>query len=199
MTNHSYDDDYLWNTGNSGRLDAVRSSLPDVMTSGETIVLQGRPRFKSPQKITCPRCGHELQRGTTTLVFRHASLEQREQTVEAWICGCGESYVPGKTARDAYRRAMESEAGDNQTYQTPRPTETAGYATVVETGTRFRTGERCIRSGLYEFDCYANGSDFPVPQQDEQRIALSQGETFPPIRSTHASCWWKLSERGPHD
>lgn len=63
------------------------------------------------------------------------------------------------------------------------------------TKTRFKTGETCVISGVYEFDGYTDGSTSPPPTQDERKIPLSRGETFPPIRSARKACWWVLRER----
>jgi len=64
-----------------------------------------------------------------------------------------------------------------------------------ETRTRFRTGEKCARSGLYHCDGYLNGTSTPAPTAAEMEIELSSGETFPPIRSAKKGCWWKKAER----
>ena len=66
-------------------------------------------------------------------------------------------------------------------------------ATAV--GTRFKTGEKCIESGRYRFDGYLDGTSYPAPTAEEREIPLSNGETFPPIRSTGKACWWKLMRR----
>jgi len=44
-----------------------------------------------------------------------------------------------------------------------------------------RTGETCPRSGLYECEVHT----------DDSRIALSEGETFPPcgVESGHETTW----------
>ena len=63
-------------------------------------------------------------------------------------------------------------------------------ATAV--GTRFKTGQKCVESGRYKFDGYLDGTSYPAPTAEEREIPLSNGETFPPIRSTEKACWWKL-------
>ena len=63
-------------------------------------------------------------------------------------------------------------------------------ATAV--GTRFKTGEKCVESGRYKFDGYLDGTSYPAPTAEEREIPLSNGETFPPIRSAEKACWWKL-------
>ncbi len=66
-------------------------------------------------------------------------------------------------------------------------------ATVI--GTRFKTGETCTESGRYRFDGYLDGTSTPAPTPEEREIPLSQGKTFPPIRSSRKACWWKLMQR----
>jgi len=64
---------------------------------------------------------------------------------------------------------------------------------TTDNKSRFQTGEKCRQSGTYKFDGYLDGTKFPSPSEEEMRIPLSIGETFPPIRSTGKSCYWKLS------
>ena len=59
-------------------------------------------------------------------------------------------------------------------------------------GTRYKTGEKCITTGTYRFDGYLDGTSDPSPTADEMRISLSAGETFPPIRSSEKACYWRL-------
>jgi protein kinase-like protein/CHAT domain-containing protein/TIR domain-containing protein/YjzC-like protein len=58
---------------------------------------------------------------------------------------------------------------------------------------RYRTGEKCPRNGIYVFDGYLGGSWSPAPTEYEERISINVGEAFPPMRSQHKACWWKLS------
>lgn len=60
---------------------------------------------------------------------------------------------------------------------------------------RKKTGERCSESGVYRFDGYTDGTEVPTPRPEEREIPLSMGETFPPIRSSQKSCWWRLVRR----
>jgi hypothetical protein len=57
-------------------------------------------------------------------------------------------------------------------------------------GRRFKTGEECPEKGNYRFDGYTDDTWIPSPTFEEQVIPLSQGETFPPIRSANKGCWW---------
>lgn len=66
---------------------------------------------------------------------------------------------------------------------------------VVMIGARFKTGHTCKESGRYIFDGYLDGTWTPSPTAKEKEIPLSRGETFPPIRSSGKSCWWKLANR----
>jgi len=60
-------------------------------------------------------------------------------------------------------------------------------------GDRFKTSEKCQTSGSYVFDGYVNApAGTKQPTQEERVIPLTRGETFPPIRSTKQSAWWKL-------
>lgn len=68
-------------------------------------------------------------------------------------------------------------------------------STGVAIGSRFRTGEKCSESGRYRFDGYLDGTSTPAPTAEEKEIPLSEGETFPPIRSAGKACWWKLMQR----
>jgi len=73
----------------------------------------------------------------------------------------------------------------------------AGRVITVETmsdntGTKFKTGEKCTISGSYVFDGYTSGPSSPQPTQEERVIPLTRNETFPPIRSTERGAWWKL-------
>jgi DNA-binding CsgD family transcriptional regulator len=125
MTDYSeYDDDYLFDTNGAGGLGAVAERLPHVTTRHETIVVDGKPKFKAPVKIRCPRCQQELHPGIATIEFRHAPEDRRQQSVDAWVCECGESYVPGEVAKKAFRAAMtESGEADEKVLLTQRETQ----------------------------------------------------------------------------
>lgn len=64
---------------------------------------------------------------------------------------------------------------------------------TIAIGTRFKTGQKCIESGVYRFDGYLDGTNFPSPTAEESEIPLSKGETFPPINSADKGCWWALA------
>jgi len=65
-------------------------------------------------------------------------------------------------------------------------------STSTAIGSRHRTGETCLISGVYRFDGYLDGTSSPSPTADEREIPLSKEGAFPPIRSTGKACWWKL-------
>ncbi len=67
--------------------------------------------------------------------------------------------------------------------------------TATAVGARRKTGETCPESGRWRFDGYLDGTSSPPPTPEEMEIPLSKGETFPPIRSSGKSCWWKLVQR----
>jgi len=98
-------DEYLANPS-GWPLDAVATLLAPVETRGPTVIRRGRVHWKMQPEIPCPRCERWLERGEVTLTFRHAPPSSREQRVQGYVCGCGEYYVPGKTARDAHHRAF---------------------------------------------------------------------------------------------
>lgn len=64
------------------------------------------------------------------------------------------------------------------------------YGTTTQT--RFKTGEKSPKSARYQFDGYTDGTSWPPPTAEEREIYLSQGETFPPIKSCNKGAWWKL-------
>jgi hypothetical protein len=55
----------------------------------------------------CPQCKIPLTQGPATLTFKHAPTATQVQQVEAWVCSCGELYVPGEIAKEAYHRAFQ--------------------------------------------------------------------------------------------
>lgn len=63
---------------------------------------------------------------------------------------------------------------------------------MASIGDRFKTGERCVASGVYVFDGYTDNATSPAPTADERVIPLRIGETFPPIKSSKKGAWWKL-------
>jgi len=89
-----------------GRWETLAKTLPAIVTCGSIVVERGKPHFKGPPLVDCPRCKSKLNRGTATLTFRQAPPATQKQAVEAWVCSCGEFYVPGEIAKEAYLRAF---------------------------------------------------------------------------------------------
>lgn len=58
-------------------------------------------------------------------------------------------------------------------------------------GSMFRTGMRCHAGGIYAFAGYLDRAVTVTPTWEELSIPLDFGETFPPIKSTQAGCYWK--------
>jgi hypothetical protein len=101
-----YEGDYQWDSTAVGRWETLAKTLPAMVTRGSIVVERGRPHFKGPPLVECPRCNTQLTHEAATLTFRHAPAATQVQRVEAWVCSCGEFYVPGEIAREAYLRAF---------------------------------------------------------------------------------------------
>ena len=65
---------------------------------------------------------------------------------------------------------------------------------MAKVGDRFKTSQVCETSGTYTFDGYEDAGARPQPTANERSIPMRAGEKFPPIRSTGASCWWRLAQ-----
>lgn len=113
LSDSSLEDDYLFDNSPAWRLNTIAARLPPAFTRGATLIQQGRTFPKAPPQIPCPKCGQILVRGTTELIFVHAPEATRTQQVAAWVCPCGESYVPGRTAKAAHHRAFGTAQGFN--------------------------------------------------------------------------------------
>lgn len=59
---------------------------------------------------------------------------------------------------------------------------------------RFRSGEKCIEAGCYEFDGYLDGSSEELPGLGETEIWVSAGQRFPPPIGRQRKCYWKRAE-----
>lgn len=120
-----YEDDFLLDTTVASSFESIAKSLPNVVTRGSTLIVQGKPQFKAAPRILCPRCEVELSPGTATVKFRHASIQTAEQSVDALVCECGEVYIQGQDAKEAYLRAMHGDPSGSKTHDqsTPVPKE----------------------------------------------------------------------------
>ena len=101
-------DDYLFDNGDANRIETLRKSYPASFTRDSILFINGKPSFKAPPRIPCPRGHGLLKRGRTSISFLHAPAESRDQAVDGWVCPvCGEAYVPGEIAQEAHRRAFQ--------------------------------------------------------------------------------------------
>jgi hypothetical protein len=63
---------------------------------------------------------------------------------------------------------------------------------MAKIGDRFKTSDTCTASGSYVFDGYVDGSTTPAPTSEERVIPMKSNSTFPPVRSSKKSAWWKF-------
>ncbi|HYE79869.1 MAG TPA: YjzC family protein [bacterium] len=56
---------------------------------------------------------------------------------------------------------------------------------------RRRTGDLCEQAGRYEFICYVDGDNQPLPGFEERMVLMRHGDRFPPVRSNGRDCWWR--------
>ena len=62
---------------------------------------------------------------------------------------------------------------------------------TVRVGSRFRTGQLCLASGVYAHDGYLKPCvDDPRPTPESETIPLARGERFPPCMKRGAL--WRL-------
>lgn len=99
------DDSGMWPAANVP-WERFAARLPKVFSKGSILYSNGRAHFKAGPVDACPKCGGRPVRGMTRLAFHLAPAATREQQVEAWVCPCGEAYVPGDIARAAHRLAF---------------------------------------------------------------------------------------------
>jgi len=59
----------------------------------------------------------------------------------------------------------------------------------------YKTGEKVPVSGIYSYKGPTDKRTSCTPTQEEQRIPLSKGETFPPVKSCDSGAVWELEER----
>ncbi len=63
---------------------------------------------------------------------------------------------------------------------------------MASIGDRFSTNDINPVSGVFIFDGYIAGAGAAAPTAEERVIPLAKGGTFPPIRSSGKSAYWKL-------
>ncbi|CDQ20922.1 YjzC family protein [Halobacillus karajensis] len=59
---------------------------------------------------------------------------------------------------------------------------------------RYKTGEKAPDSGTYEFDGLVDGRKKDEVTDDEKHVELSNGDTFPPLRSSKEAAYWKKAQ-----
>jgi sporulation protein YlmC with PRC-barrel domain len=60
-------------------------------------------------------------------------------------------------------------------------------------GEIFHTGQKVVQSGIYEYVYLKDlNTSECQPTKDEKELALSKGETFPPVRSCGKAAAWRL-------
>lgn len=59
----------------------------------------------------------------------------------------------------------------------------------------FKTGEKVPTSGIYSYQGPVEGQTSCIPTREEREIPLSQGETFPPVKSCRTGAKWRLERR----
>jgi len=55
---------------------------------------------------------------------------------------------------------------------------------------RQKTGEKCSRKGVYQWDGYVDGTRFPSTSTEEREIPLDVGDKFPPVKSCNKAAFW---------
>ena len=63
---------------------------------------------------------------------------------------------------------------------------------VINVGDRFKAGDICPETGVYHFDGYIDGSQYPRPRLEESIIRIKKGQEFPDIRSLKRKIIWEL-------
>ena len=101
------DDADMWPAAAEPR-DRLVAKVPAVFTHGSIVYRNGKALFKAGPVPACPKCGARPVRGRTRITFHYAPSATREQEVDAWVCPCGEAYIPGDAARAAHAAAFAS-------------------------------------------------------------------------------------------
>lgn len=64
---------------------------------------------------------------------------------------------------------------------------------MIRIGHRFMTGQVCTTTGEYEFDGYVDTSLSPALTDDEKRILVNAGKTFPGASPAAKAAYWKFT------
>jgi len=62
----------------------------------------------------------------------------------------------------------------------------------IKIGDNFKAGEICPETGIYHFNGYFDGSQYPRPPVNESTVKLNKGQYFPEIKSLNRPCIWEL-------
>ncbi|MDC3418088.1 YjzC family protein [Aquibacillus salsiterrae] len=60
-------------------------------------------------------------------------------------------------------------------------------------GDRYKTGQKSTANAYYSWDGYTDGTRYPSPTPEEQKIKLETGDVFPPINSCGKGAYWKMT------
>lgn len=64
---------------------------------------------------------------------------------------------------------------------------------MIRIGHRFMTGQVCSTTGDYEFDGYTDTSTLPLLNEEQRRISVRAGSTFPAASDASKSAYWKFT------
>jgi hypothetical protein len=64
--------------------------------------------------------------------------------------------------------------------------------TSIGLETMYKNGDKCPRTGFFQFSGYLDGSRTPLPREDEMLLHLEENEIFPPIYSSSKDCLWRM-------
>lgn len=59
-------------------------------------------------------------------------------------------------------------------------------------GSRFATGDACIKPGRYRWDGYLEPDGAQPPRPDELEIILRSNQPFPQVASTGKAAYWRF-------
>jgi hypothetical protein len=100
-------DDHLWDTCAAASLDVLARTVP-ATTSGSTIVVGGRVRYKQRPVPRCPDCDGMLQPTSVSIRFELAPAASAVQSVAGYRCACGSEWPDPFAMRAAHAAAFGS-------------------------------------------------------------------------------------------